>query len=458
MPKIDILVVDDEQEMLKNYEKILGKAGHKVQTVTRATEALKLLKGEHRFSLIICDLKMPEMNGITFLEKVKLQHPYIPIIMVTGYGTLESGIEAVKKGAFDFIEKPFSSRKLLKSVQDALGQISPIFVQEENGVGFDNMVGNSPSMKKIFELIPKVSYGNASVLITGESGVGKELVARSIHKHSLRRNRPLIPINCGAFPENLFESELFGYEKGAFTGAFQSKPGLIELANGGTLFLDEVCEMPVSLQVKLLRVLEEKKIRRIGGKAETPVDVRIISATNRDVENLLKRGILREDFFFRINTIHIHVPPIRERVEDIPLLIHHFLKELNQRYDRQIVDVEPAAMEILKEYDWPGNIRELQNVIERTYYLANPPLIKTSDLPSNLQKRENSQFHKGWTNLSYKEAKELVLEEFEKEYLSFQLKKYQWNISKTAQACGIDRRTIHRLIKRFNLKREEPNE
>lgn len=453
MQKIEILVVDDEKEMLVSYEKILTKSGYIITKALSASEALELLDNNHSFVLVVCDLKMPEMDGMEFLSVIRQKHSYLPVIMVTGFGTLDLGIEAVKRGAFDFIEKPFTSEKLLKSIEKAVGQISFADVESNNLEVFDSIVGKSSGMRQIFDLIKKVAYGNSSVLITGESGTGKELVARSIHKHSLRRNQPLIPINCGALPNSLFESELFGYEKGAFTGAFQSKPGLVELAIGGTLFLDEVCETPNDLQVKLLRMLEDRKIRRIGGKEEIPVDIRVLTATNLNVEEAVKKKLLREDLYFRINTIQVNIPPLRERAEDIPLLTAHFLIDLNKKYNRQITDIEPEALELLKSYDWPGNVRELQNIIERTYYLVNPPLIRVTDLPAYFNVKDQKKKIKNWENLSYKKAKELIQQEFEQEYLAFQLKKYEWNISRTAKECGIDRRTIHRLIKKFDLKK-----
>ncbi len=453
METLPILVVDDEPEMLTSYRKILTKAGYSVQDALSAEEALSRLQENQDFQLLICDMKMPGMDGFELLSIVKREHPYLPVIMVTGHGTLEKGVEAVKSGAFDFIEKPFSTRKLIQSIEAALNQISPSKEEAYSENGFGTIVGKSEAMQKVYRLLNKVSYGNANVLITGESGVGKELVARCLHKHSLRRNQPLIPINCGALPESLFESELFGYEKGAFTGAFQSKPGLVELANGGTLFLDEICEMPQELQVKLLRMLEERKIRRIGGKQEIPVDIRIVTATNRNVVEAVEKGILREDLFFRINTIQIHVPPLRERTEDIPLLVDFFLKELNRKYGRNVRELDPAAAELIQHYSWPGNVRELQNTIERAYYLATPPTIHPADLPTLTQSTGATSNHKLWVNLPYKEAKDLILEEFEREYLLTQLKKYRWNISRTAEYCGIDRRTIHRLINKFNLKR-----
>ncbi len=452
MDNFDILVVDDEKEMLVSYQKILGRAGFTVHTAQNSEDALSLLHTSQKISLILCDLKMPGMDGMEFLALLRQNYPHLPFIMVTGYGTLEIGIEAVKNGAFDFIEKPFSRHKLLSSVESALKQIVTVRDEQSTSEGFDNIVGQSPAMKRIFDMIKKVAYGNANILITGESGVGKELVARSVHKHSLRRNHPLIPINCGALPEQLFESELFGYEKGAFTGAFQAKPGLVELANGGTLFLDEICEMPHNLQVKLLRMLEDRKIRRIGGQKESPVNIRVVSATNRNPDNALQQGWLREDFFYRINTIQLNIPPLRERTEDLPLLMDYFLEGLEQKYNRQITGIHEDARRILQAYHWPGNVRELQNIIERTYYLASPPLITVSDLPSHLVKNRQPDEIPNWKNMSYKEAKDRILENFERDFLLFQLDRNDWNISKTADACGIDRRTIHRLINKYQIK------
>ena len=453
MKKPEILIIDDEKEMLVSYQKILDRAGYTIETCLSAEEGLEKLHVHHDFSLVISDLKMPGMDGMDFLTVMKEKHPHLPLIMVTGFGTVEIGIEAVKRGAFDFIEKPFSSKKLLLSVEEALNQIIPTQPATDQKDMFDNMIGTSAVMQSIFEMIKKVAYGNANVLISGESGVGKELIARSVHKHSLRRNHPIIPINCGALPEQLFESELFGYEKGAFTGAFQSKPGLVELANGGTLFLDEVCEMPHNLQVKMLRMLEERNIRRIGGQKEIAVNVRVVSATNRNLEEALSQGWLREDFFYRVNTIQIDVPPLRERREDLPHLIKHFISNLERKYNRGINDIDPQTMLVFQNYDWPGNVRELQNVIERSYYLATAPSIKFQDLPSFLSKNNLVDKDKDYIDIPFHEAKEKVIENFEQKYLKSQLDKYDWNISKTADSCGIDRRTIHRLINKYNLKR-----
>ncbi len=452
MNKQSILVVDDQKEMLISYQKILNKAGYEVITAQSAEKALDCFD-EKMPDLLICDLVMPEMDGMELLETVKRDHPDCPVIMVTGYGTLEIGVKAVKSGVFDFLEKPFSKDKLLKTVEQALRRVAPGEDESsEHKNGFSSIVGSSNAMEKVYNMIRKVAYGNANVLITGESGVGKELVARSIHKNSERRNQPMIPINCGALPGSLFESELFGYEKGAFTGAYQTKPGLIELANGGTLFLDEICEMPLDLQVKLLRVLEDRTIRRVGGKKEIPIDVRIITATNRDTQLAVENGVLREDLFFRINTISIYIPPLRERDGDVSLLCKHFLQQLNLKYRRGIEGPDEDAQRILKNYEWPGNVRELQNVIERAYYLATPPTIIPEDLPSYLATKSNGKSSKQWMHLDYKDAKNAVLEDFEREYLKTRLDKNDWNISRTADECKIDRRTIHRLINKYGLK------
>lgn len=448
----NILVVDDQKEMLISYEKVLKRAGYNLFLAQSAKEALNTLEKNEQIDLIICDLVMPEMDGMALLEVLKKERPECPVIMVTGYGTLEIGIKAVKSGVFDFVEKPFSTKKLLKTIEDALRQIAPS-EQGENRNGFQNIVGNSQAMQNVYNMIRKVAYGNANVMVTGESGVGKELVARSIHKSSKRRNEPFIPINCGALPGGLFESELFGYEKGAFTGAYQAKPGLVELANNGTLFLDEICEMQLDLQVKLLRVLEDRKIRRVGGKEEIPVDIRVITATNRDIQMALDKEVLREDLYFRINTIAIQISPLRERKEDIVLLINHFLNQLNLKYQRNLNGFDEQAMDAMKHYQWPGNVRELLNVVERAYYLATPPYVTSGDLPAYIANQTKTKKSSLWLDLNYKDAKNSAMEEFEKEYLKHQLDKHDWNISKTAETCEIDRRTIHRLIKRFNLSK-----
>ncbi len=447
----EILVIDDEQDMLRSYEKLLVREGFRVRAYADARKALEDLSKGNAAMLVLCDMKMPGMDGMTFLGLAKQRHPHLPVIMVTGFGTVDSALEAVRNGAFDFIEKPFSRAKLVAAVHAAMKELQPTPVNDD-APGFDDMIGKHPGMRRVFELIERVAFSNANVMITGESGVGKELVARSIHRRSLRRNRPLIPINCSALPEPLFESELFGYEKGAFTGAFQSKPGLVELANGGTLFLDELCEMAPGLQVKLLRLLEDRKLRRVGGQSEVPVDVRLVSATNRDIRTIVTTGRLREDLLYRVNTIHIHVPPLRERAEDIPLLARHFLGNLDTKYGRGVSAFSAPALDSMLHYGWPGNVRELQNTIERAYYLSNPPTIEIDDLPQAVTVGRSEVLKRDWDRLEFHAAKELALEEFERAYLTRHLELAGWNISEAARRCGVDRRTLHRLINRYDLK------
>lgn len=447
----EILVIDDEEDMLRSYEKLLSREGFVVRPYSDARKALADLSKGDGAVLVLCDMKMPGMDGMTFLALARQRHPHLPVIMVTGFGTVDSALEAVRLGAFDFVEKPFSRSKLVGSVRAALKELQPA---PANGdvAGFDDMIGKHPAMRRVFELIERVAFSNANVLVTGESGVGKELVARSIHRRSLRRNRPLIPINCSALPEPLFESELFGYEKGAFTGAFQSKPGLVELANGGTLFLDELCEMAPGLQVKLLRLLEDRKLRRVGGQSEIPVDVRLVSATNREIKTIVTTGRLREDLLYRVNTIHINVPPLRERVDDIPLLAGHFLENLDGKYGRGVSSFSEQAMDCMRHYAWPGNVRELQNTIERAYYLSNPPKIEVDDLPQAVTAGRAEALKRDWDRMEFHAAKEQALEEFERGYLSRHLELAGWNISEAARRCGVDRRTLHRLINRYGLK------
>ncbi len=314
------------------------------------------------------------------------------------------------------------------------------------------IIATSGVMQQVFKSIKITSRGDANVLITGESGVGKELVAQHIHYRSMRSKGPLVAINCGALPATLFESELFGYEKGAFTGALRDRPGLVEVADGGTLFLDEICEMPPHLQVKLLRVLEERKVRRVGSKVLRPVDIRVVSATNRNIEEALVSGVLREDLYFRISALHINVPSLRKRREDIPLLCHHFLKGLEEKYQRGITSIDVAALSRMQEYDWPGNVRELQNVVEQAYYSAMPPKVLPEHLSFRFMHKRRAPDQNEVNHLPFREAKERTIEKFERMYLKFHLENNKWNVTQTAAACGIDRRTIQRFIKKYDLK------
>jgi DNA-binding NtrC family response regulator len=364
----------------------------------------------------------------------------------------------MKAGAFDFIEKPFEADYLKIIIEKGLHQRNLIcernnlLNQLEDKFSFDNIIGKSSIMRNVFEMVDKVAKSDTNILVTGESGTGKELIARSIHARSERKTNPFVPVNCGAFPENLFEAELFGYEKGAFTGATSRKEGLLEFANGGTFFLDEVCELPTTLQTKLLRVLEDRQLRHLGGNALIQTDVRLISATNRDLQNALAEGQIRDDFYYRLNVINIHLPPLRERKEDIPLLAEYFLDKTLKSTAKEIEGFGEEVIHQFEKYDWPGNVRELENIIERAVTLAKGYKITLTELPPQLQPEENQAY--SFNNLSLSQAKQQTIEELEKKYLIFQLRKHNGNVTKVADESNMTRRNIHRLLKLHNI---DPN-
>ena len=380
-----ILVVDDDQGMREFLEIMLTREGYEVAASGDGAKALAEFR-RGKFDLVITDLKMPRMDGIAFLRQIKDLSPETTVILITAYASGETAVTAMKEGAFDYIEKDFAVEDLKKIIRSALArkdirQDDALFLK---GVGesdgFGKMIGGSREMLKVYATIKKVADTPANVLILGESGTGKELVAKAIHDNSSRREMPFLVINCGGIPENLLESELFGYTKGAFTGAYSDKPGLFEIARGGTVFLDEIAELPPLLQVKLLRVVQEKTFRRIGGADDIRVDVRIISATNRDLAAQVKSGLFREDLFYRLHVIPIHLPPLRERREDIPILTKHFIEKHSREFGKEIQMISAYALELLMHYPFPGNIRELENIIERSVALETSNII----LPENL--------------------------------------------------------------------------
>ena len=447
-----ILIIDDEVEMLKSLDKILShRKDFDLTLIDDPAKGNKLVQAQ-KFDLIITDLKMKEINGIDILKNALNFSPDSLVIMISGYGTIEASVEAMRYGAFDFLEKPFTSKKLFDCIDRALEETSAIeessIQVEKNESAFEGIICRSDKLKNVLEMVKKVAPGSMNVIITGESGTGKELIAKAIHKLSKSKADPFVPVNCGALPESLFESELFGHERGAFTGAVKTKPGLLEFANNGTFFLDEIGELSPSLQVKLLRMLEDKKIRRVGGQNEIDIDVRIISASNRDLKQAVKEKTFREDLFYRLSTIQIEIPPLRERTEDILPVARYFVKEICKKEDVPDRRFSPDSEELLKEYAWPGNIRELHNIIGRTLYLCSDDIIRAKDLPILKQGKEIST---DTLDMNYKDAKDSILEKFEIEYLTHHLKKNSGNISHTAEACGMDRRTIHRLIKQYNI-------
>jgi two-component system response regulator AtoC len=381
-----VLIADDEINIRRVLEAILRRDGYDVVTAANGDEALAGMS--RGVSTVITDLKMPGLDGMGLLRRLSVEYPDVPVIMITAHGSVENAVEAVKLGAFDYVEKPFDQEQIRQIVAKALRthMLSRRDARPEDPTvrGRFRLVGESAAIRQVYQVVEKVADTPSTVLITGESGTGKELVARALHENSSRRSGPFIKINCAAIPKTLMESELFGYEKGAFTGAVGSKPGRFELAHGGSLFLDEIGEIPVEMQVKLLRVLQESEFERVGGIKTIKVDVRLITATNRTLVAEIATGGFRDDLYYRLNVVPIHLPPLRERREDISLLVDHFMARFNDRLKKQVTGVEAEAMDRLASHQWPGNIRELENVIERTILFCEGPLIRLADLPGEL--------------------------------------------------------------------------
>lgn len=381
-----VLVADDEMNMRRVLEAILRREGYEVVTAANGVDALAGMS--RNIHTVITDLKMPGLDGMGLLRKLQTEYPEVPVVMITAHGSVENAVEAVKLGAFDYLEKPFEQEqirqivaKAMKTHELARRDARP---EEPSGRGRFRLIGESQAIQQIYAVVEKVASTPSTVLITGESGTGKELIARALHENSSRYGGPFIKINCAAIPKTLMESELFGYEKGAFTGAVGAKPGRFELAHGGTLFLDEIGEIPVEMQVKLLRVLQESEFERVGGIKTIKVDVRLVTATNRDLLQLISEDIFREDLFYRLNVVPIHIPPLRDRREDIPLLAEHFITKFNDRLRKEIKGISPQALAALGNYNWPGNIRELENLMERTMLFCEGPQIEAYDLPPEL--------------------------------------------------------------------------
>jgi len=391
-----ILIVDDEQSMCDFLSILLEGEGYSVRSTCSPLAALALIEEGVDIDMVITDLQMPELNGIELLESIKNCNPNILVIMMTAYATTENAINAMKKGAFDYLTKPFKVDEIKIIVKKAFESSD---LQKENillktqiksQVQFDNIIGVSKEINKVFDTIRRVADLSSTILVTGESGTGKELVARAIHKLSTRRSKPFMTVNCGALPENLLESELFGHVKGAFTGAIQNKEGLFEVAHGGTFFLDEVAETTPAIQVKLLRVLNDKRFKRVGGTRDISVNVRIISATNQDLEQMVADRSFRQDLYYRLNVIPLHLPPLRERLVDIPLLLDHFIERSSKACNRPKLNIDEDAMNCLCNYSWPGNIRELENIIERCVALENTETISLQSLPAHIRNRNKS--------------------------------------------------------------------
>jgi two-component system NtrC family response regulator len=449
-----ILIVDDEKNYLVVLEALLASEGYEIVTADNARNALGLIK-ESDIDLVITDMKMPEMNGIELLEESKKIKTDLPVIMMTAFGTIELAVEAMRKRAFDYITKPFQNEELKLTIKKALDNHRLLKenrrLNEElsKRFGHGNIIGKSKAMLEIYDMIGKVSQSKASVLITGQSGTGKELIARAIHYESPRKDRPFISINCGALTETLLESELFGHEKGAFTGAVAMKKGRFELADEGTLFLDEVGEMPPSLQVKLLRVLQEMEFERVGGTKTIKVDVRVLSASNRNMKEVVDEGLFREDLYYRLNVIHIAVPSLRERTEDIRLLVGHFIEKYREDEEKGDIILSNEAWKAFYGYTWPGNIRELENVIERAVVLNSGGMIALEDLPPELKGKTEELDVESFIPLDAK--LQPTLENIEERLIRRALDQCDKVQSHAAELLGITKSLIQHKMKKYNI-------
>jgi len=443
--KISIMIVDDELIIRESFLQWFKKLGHPVETAASGFEALEKLE---KFSsdLLFVDIKMPGMNGIELLGRVKEEYPDTLVIIITAYGSIDTAVEAMKMGATDYLLKPFKPEQLslvmekVANQKRLLADYKYVKGRLDRITRFENIIGGSSPMQELFDLIPNVAQTDSSILIIGETGTGKELFAKAIHAKSTRAQRPFVAINCGAVPDSLLESELFGYQKGAFTGAAHPQKGYLEVVSGGTLFLDEIGEISPKMQVDLLRVLEEKKLTRLGDRNLIDVDFRLISATRRDLEKEIAEGRFREDFFYRINVIKLLVPALRHRKDDIPLLVEHFLAKYSQETAKKVDHVRREAMKILKDYNWPGNVRELENAIERAVVLST----------SRTLSKEDFSF---LSSAPVRPTGFRPLREIEKEYIEFILKDCGWNVTRASKILDVNRVSLHKMIKRYNLKR-----
>jgi two-component system response regulator PilR (NtrC family) len=457
MAKNTILVADDEQSMREFLDIMLRKEDYKVSLASNGEEVLKLIEKDI-FDLVLLDIRMPKLDGIATLKRIKATSPETVVIMITAYASTDTAIKAMKEGAYDYITKPFKIDEIKMIIKNALEKKN---LQEENILlkqvvrdryHFDNIIGQSSKMSALYDLLEKVSPTKTNILITGESGTGKELVAKAIHYNSPRKEKPFVTLNCGAIPETLIESELFGHMKGAFTDAIHTKKGLFEMADEGTIFLDEISELPLLMQVKLLRVLQEKEFKRVGGTEDIRVDVRIIAATNKDLEEAVREKRFREDLYYRLNVIQIKLPSLRERRDDIPLLANHFLKKYAEELEKQIGSISPEAIRVLLDYGYPGNVRELQNIIERAVALESTAELTPKNLNSYLN--EQSLFRKGPVDLDIPNEGldlEKVVEDIERDLLVKALDKTRGIKKKAADLLHINFRSLRYRLEKYGL-------
>lgn len=448
--KANILVIDDDEAIRDSCSQVFKKDGKTVKTAKDGLEGMKLFKKEF-FHAVLLDLKLPGLDGMEVLSRIKEENPKTPVIIITGYASIESAVEAIKRGASDYLPKPFSPEQLRIIVNKALDRrkilLENIYLHEEleKKSELDMVVGKSKAMEKVLDIVRRISSSESTVLISGESGTGKELLAREIHNQGPRKKAPFVVVDCGALVETLFESELFGHIKGSFTGAHETKHGRFEVANGGTIFLDEISVISLNIQAKLLRVIQEREVTRVGSTKPIKVDVRILAATNENLEDLVRKGKFREDLFYRLSVVPLHLPPLRERKEDIPYLIEHFIQKYNKRARKRITRISTEVKKALVDYDWPGNIRELENTIERAVVLSKGAEIKIEDLMYHGISATPSLFP------TFR-GKYHTLGNIEKEYIRTVLLAEQGNKSKTAKILGIDRKTLWAKIKKYKIQ------
>jgi two-component system response regulator AtoC len=456
MTKVRVLVVDDKENMLKLFEKILAE-GYQVTTASDGSRALAMIAND-AFDVVVTDIRMPGAGGFEVLRAVKACSPSTEVVMMTGYGTIADAVQAMKMGAFDYLEKPFDPDAAALVVARAadhkrlVDEAAAVHHEQERGA-FHNIVGRSARMREVYRLLEQAAGLDITVLLGGETGTGKELAARAIHYHSGRKSHRFVPVNCGALPADLVESELFGHARGSFTGAASAKAGLFEEAAGGTLFLDEVGELPLATQVKLNRALQEKEIRRVGSNEAIKVDVRVIAATHRDLRAEVAAGRFREDLFYRLYVFPIRLPALRERAEDVPLLAAHFLEKHARAFRREIAEFEPEALEVLVGHAWPGNVRELENAVERAVAVAKGPRIGRRDLPPEVSSPGPvAPAGSAMTALPYRDAVDQVRERFSREYLVALMREFKGNVTKAAERAGMERETLHRLMKKHGVR------
>jgi len=461
MQKTRVLIVDDKENMLKLFEKILAD-GYELSTAGNGSRALALVANES-FDVVVTDIRMPGAGGFEVLRAVKARSPSTEVVMMTGYGTVADAVQAMKMGAYDYLEKPFDPDAAAMVVSRAAerkglkDEAATLRRELESTYALHNIVGKRAKMLEVYRLLEQAAGLDITVLLGGETGTGKELAARAIHYHSERKARRFVPVNCGALPPDLVESELFGHAKGSFTGAAGAKAGLFEEAEGGTIFLDEVGELPLATQVKLNRALQEKEIRRVGGNEAVRVDVRVIAATHRDLRAEVGAGRFREDLFYRLHVFPVRLPPLRERAEDVPLLAAHFLEKHARAFRREVSGFEPDALRVLTSHPWPGNVRELENAVERAVAVAKRDRIGQDDLPQELLVASGAVAPPGaiLTTLPYRDALDQARERVSREYLLALMRELKGNVTKAAERAGMERESMHRLLKKHGIRSDD---